>query len=89
MALAIPSLILKQLYTFGSLQNVEQGIQFSVKNRLSDGTLTGLLLIKLDGREIPRQAITVRLADGTILRPDDLVSEPLSFPLRMTLDVIC
>ena len=67
MALAIPSLILRQLYTFGSLTNVEQGVQFSVKNRLSDGTITGLKLIKLDGQMVPREAITIRLPDATMV----------------------
>jgi hydroxymethylglutaryl-CoA reductase (NADPH) len=89
MALAIPSLILKQLYTFGSLQNIDHGIQFSVKNRLSDGTVTGLILIRLDGIEIPRRAITLRLPDGRLFHPDDLLDEPLSFPLRQQLDIIC
>lgn len=89
MALAIPSMILKQLYTFGSLQNSDLGVQFAVKNRLSDGTLTGLLLIKVDGRELPREAITLRTADGRVFLPDDLTKNPLKFPLRETLDVIC
>jgi hydroxymethylglutaryl-CoA reductase (NADPH) len=89
MALAIPSLILKQLYTFGSLKNIDHGIQFSVKNRLSDGTVTGLILIKLDGKEVPRQAITLRLPEGTLFHPDDLVDDPLAFPLRQILDITC
>jgi hydroxymethylglutaryl-CoA reductase (NADPH) len=89
MALTIPSLILKQLYTFGSLQNVEQGVQFSVKNRLSDGTLTGLRLIKMDGHEIPRGSITLQMPDGRKMSPDDLEQEPIDFPLRQTLDIIC
>ncbi len=89
MALAIPSLILRQLYTFGSLTNVEQGVQFSVKNRLSDGTITGLKTIKLDGLVVPRKAITIRLPDATMLKPDDLAKNPLEFPLRSTLDIIC
>ena len=38
----VPSLLLKQLYTFGSLKNSADGLQFSMKNRLSDATLTGL-----------------------------------------------
>lgn len=89
MALAIPSLILRQLYTFGSQKNVDQTVRFSVKNRLSDATLTGIRLIKLDGREIPREAITIQLPGGRVLRPDDLSAEPLDFPLRQTFDIIC
>lgn len=87
MALTIPSLILKQLHTFGSLQNIEPGVQFSVKNRLSDGTLTGLRLIKIDGQEIPQRSINLQLSDGRKMSPDDLDRDPLDFPLRQTLDI--
>ena len=89
MAIAIPSMILKQLYTFGSLQNIDQGVRFSIKNRLSDGTLTGLTMIKLDGRQVPLKDIRLRLLDGRTIQPADLTAEPLPFPLRKTLDMIC
>ena len=46
----IPSLILKQLYTFGSLENVAGGgVQFGLKNRLSDASLTRLKHVKIGG----------------------------------------
>ena len=51
MAFPIPSMLLKQLYTFGSLANTERGVRFSLKNRLSDGTVTGLHHVKFDGVE--------------------------------------
>ena len=54
----IPSLVLKQLYTFGSLQNNEHRVAFSVKNRLSDATLTAVSRVKLDGGDIPLAAVT-------------------------------
>ena len=38
----IPALILKQMYTLGSLENVEDGVRFSLKNRLSNATVTRL-----------------------------------------------
>jgi hydroxymethylglutaryl-CoA reductase (NADPH) len=89
MALAIPSLILKQLYTFGSLKNTDSGIEFSVKNRLSDATVTGLTQVKIDGKKVSRQAISLRLPDGRLFDPDDLDDEPLAFPLRQVLDIKC
>jgi len=36
----IPSMLLKKLYTLGSLKNTAAGVQFAVKNRLSDTELT-------------------------------------------------
>ena len=89
MALPIPSLLLKQLHTFGSLRNEERGVVFSVKNRLSDATIVGLRRIKFDGKEVPPEAITLELADGQTLLPDNLAAQHLDFPLRTTLDIIC
>jgi len=43
----VPSLLLKQLYTFGSLSNTPDGVKFSLKNRLQDATLTELIHLKL------------------------------------------
>ena len=88
MALAIPSLLLKQLHTFGSLKNTADGVEFSVKNRLSDTTLTGLSGLKFDGYEVPLDSILVRLPDGTTLTPAQLAAAPLDFPLRRTLDIV-
>lgn len=88
MALAIPSLLLKQLYTFGSLQNVDGTVRFSVKNRLSDTQITALNAVKFDGREVPREAISLHLDDGATLAPDDLAHSPIDFPLRRTLDIV-
>ena len=52
MAIAIPSLILKRLHTYGSLRNSSEGVKCSVKNRLSDAELTGLYRISIDGQEV-------------------------------------
>ena len=59
MALRIPSLVLKQLYTFGSLKNVPGGVKFSLKNRLSDATLTAVTGVKFDGNEVPLSGVTM------------------------------
>lgn len=88
MALAIPSLLLKQLHTFGSLKNTDRGVEFSVKNRLSDATLTGLLGLKFDGQSVPLDAIIIDLGEGETMTPDELAANPVSFPLRRTLDIV-
>ena len=85
----IPSLLLKQLYTFGSLKNSPQGVRFSVKNRLSDARLTGIQRILIDKQEMSRQSLRLVLDDGTQL-PVEAISPaaPLAFPLRSTLEVL-
>ena len=45
----IPSMLLRQLYTFGSLKNTGQGVQFAIKNRLSDAEVVG------HREEVPQQ----------------------------------
>ena len=81
----IPSMLLKKLYTLGSLKNAERGVQFAVKNRLSDAELTALKSIAIDGRPVPMKDVTLELANGQLLRPDQISpTTPIAFPLRAT-----
>ncbi|HAJ38660.1 MAG TPA: hydroxymethylglutaryl-CoA reductase [Chloroflexi bacterium] len=89
MAFPIPSMILKQLYTFGSLKNTPDGVKFSLKNRLSDATISGLHQVKFDDTVVPHDALTIVLDNGTVLTPDQLAAAPIDFPLRRTLDIVC
>jgi hydroxymethylglutaryl-CoA reductase (NADPH) len=89
MALPIPSMVLKQLYTFNSLRNTADGVRFSLKNRLSDTKVTALHSVKFDGVAVSREAISLILDTGEMLKPDDLAQQPIDFPLRKMLDVIC
>ena len=84
----VPSMLLKQLYTFGSLKNSPDGVQFSMKNRLSDATVTGLRGIRIDGREIPLHDVEVRVEDGVFQSHQITAAQPLSFPLRHTLQIV-
>ncbi len=79
----IPQLLLRQLYTFGSLTNGPEGLYFSLKNRLSDVTLTRILRVKIGELEIAAGALEVDLGDGQ-WRPATSVSpdRPEEFPLR-------
>ncbi len=83
----IPSLVLRQLYTFGSLQNTEGGIAFSLKNRLSDATLTGLKQVKIDGNELPLEGLSLVLDDGTEIAADALDGTGVPFALRASVQV--
>jgi hydroxymethylglutaryl-CoA reductase (NADPH) len=84
----IPSLLLKKLYTLGSLKNTSDGVAFSIKNRLSDAELVGLKTIAIDGRDVPLNMITLAMSDGTRLRPDQISpANPLTFPMRTVVDI--
>ena len=60
----IPSLILRQLYTFGSLKNDADGFRFSLKNRLGDATVTGILGLGVDGHDVPVDQVMVDVDGG-------------------------
>jgi hydroxymethylglutaryl-CoA reductase (NADPH) len=79
----IPSLVLRQLYTFGSLAREQDGVRFSLKNRLSDVTLLRLTEVRIDGEAIPADRLSVELADGTTLAAEELTPDrPVDLPLR-------
>jgi hydroxymethylglutaryl-CoA reductase (NADPH) len=81
-------MLLRQLYTFGSLKNVEGGVQFAIKNRLSDAEFTELQGVKLDGRAVPREALALLLDDGSTVKPEEVsAGHPIAFPLRKIVTV--
>jgi hydroxymethylglutaryl-CoA reductase (NADPH) len=84
----VPRALLRQLYTTGSLRNTEQGVVFSMKNRLSDAQVTRLRRVSINGTEIPLETLRVRNGDRDLTA--DRISErsPLPFPLRHSLDLL-
>lgn len=84
----VPNLLLKQLYTFGSLRNTEGGVRFSMKNRLADAQLTGLSGLRIDGTEIPLHDVEVHVDDDVVQSHQISQSAPVAFPLRQTLALV-
>ncbi|KAB2963774.1 MAG: hydroxymethylglutaryl-CoA reductase [Thermoanaerobaculia bacterium] len=85
MLFKIPSLLLKQLYTFGSLENTPSGVRLALKNRLSDATVTGIGGVSIDGRPADLTRATLELPDGRQVAARSLsASNALDFPLRRT-----
>jgi len=79
----IPQLLLRQLYTFGSLNNGPDGLQFSLKNRLTDVTLTRLVKVRIGPLELSAQALEVDLGDGRWRPATEVCPErPEEFPLK-------
>ena len=85
----IPSLILKQLYTFGSLENQAHGVQFGLKNRLSDAALTGVNEIRIDGEPLPLEDVLFDLGHGSEVSPSAVSPDnPVDCPLAKLMTVI-
>lgn len=86
----IPPMLLKRLYTFGSIRNTESGIGFSTKNRLSDVMLSGFTRVAINGKEIPLSEIDIDLGDGNLLPAMSITpANPFMFSLGRVLDVYC
>jgi hydroxymethylglutaryl-CoA reductase (NADPH) len=84
----IPSLVLRQLYTNGSLTPTSDGVAFSLKNRLTDAKLTGLQSVSVNGHEVAADRLTLSLDDGSTLGAAEVSSSsPLDFPLRRVMTV--
>lgn len=82
----VPGALLKQLYTFGSLENTDRGVEFALKNRLKDATLTELIEVKIDGSTVPADAVHLFMGDGETYAADEISgNNAIDFPLRRTL----
>jgi len=85
---AIPSMILKRLYTFGSLENTQDGVKFAIKNRLSDAEIVSLDKISINGEAVKTDNIRLQLNNGDFLRPAEITADsPVQFPLRQVIEV--
>lgn len=78
----VPRLLLRKLYTIASLANTRHGVEFEIKNRLSDATITGFAPPTIDGVLVDPSRVSVVLADGSVVLPESVTSaNPLPFAL--------
>lgn len=79
----IPSMLLRQLYTTNSLKNINGGIQFAIKNRLTDVEFSELKSVKINGQEIPKDKISLDTGDGNLTAASSVSEQnPMPFPLK-------
>lgn len=78
----VPQLLLRQLYTTGSLKNLNSGIQFSLKNRLADTKLLKVKEIKIDDVAVDLKEVKVVFEDETEMPIEEVQQNPIDFPLR-------
>lgn len=81
-----PKKVLNKLYNHTSLKNADGGVRFSVKNRLSPSVLLEVTNVAIDGRDIPKDNISIACnQNGAIplklINPD----KPIDFPLAALL----
>ena len=79
----IPSMLLKRMYTFGTLKNDSEGVRFSIKNRLSDAKLFQVLEVIIADESVALNRVTIQLEDGTRIKAPKISEEnPIEFPLK-------
>ena len=83
--LQIPTFLLRKLYVKGSLENVDDGFKFMLKNSISSGTAINIQPIKVNGNEYPLDSVTISSEDGSINGSE--ISEQNTFPIKVGLDL--
>jgi hydroxymethylglutaryl-CoA reductase (NADPH) len=83
----IPGLVLKQMYTLGSLENVEDGVRFSLKNRLSNATLTRLNEIRINGKAVPADRLTLEMGGERVAAAALSPTSAIAFPLAKVVTI--
>lgn len=78
----VPQLILRQLYTNGSLKNLDKGIQFSLKNRLTDAKILSVQEIRIDGQKVELENGKMVFENGSEILINEIDNNPVDFPLR-------
>lgn len=85
--MSVPAFILRRLYVKGSLKNVENGFEFSLKNVLADAELVKPLEIYVNDTRIPLESITLIAGTTSISNKDLSDSNPVKFSLNMTVTI--
>jgi hydroxymethylglutaryl-CoA reductase (NADPH) len=83
--LQIPTFLLRKLYIKGSLENVDDGFQFKLKNSISSATAINIEPIKVNGNEYPLDATVISSEDGEISGNE--ISADNTFPIKVGLDI--
>ena len=69
----IPGFIARQFYVAGSLRNDDTGFEIQAQNPMGAGTLVGVGRIRVDGRDIPAEAVSAhRTGDDTPIGAADI-----------------
>lgn len=77
----ISPIILKKIYSIGSLKNIEDGVSFTIKNPMRDAMITGVSGISINGCELSLADVVMR-NNGTCLKACDIdETRPLPFPM--------
>ena len=84
----IPPALLRRLYVEGSLRNRRDGFEFTLRNRLTPGTLLQLGPLTVDGRRYEGDNLLLHTRKST--RPAEKIAaaSPLDWPINVDITLI-
>jgi len=82
-----PDRVLRRLYTYGSLENTEDGFSFEVKNRLRDAELTNAESVGVDGTEYDIEGVVLEFGDEEARADEVSDTNRIEFPVGRTVTV--
>ncbi len=83
--LQIPTFLLRKLYVKGSLENVDDGFKFKLKNSISTATAVDFKPLKVNGNEYPLETTVISSEVGEIAV--NAISKENSFAIKVGLDI--
>ena len=82
----LSSLILKKIYSIGSLKNVTDGVMFSIKNPVKEALIMAVSSIRVDAREIPLKDVYMS-NNGTRMQASKIdACTPFKFPMGQDIE---
>jgi hydroxymethylglutaryl-CoA reductase (NADPH) len=81
----IPTFLLRKLYVKGSLENVDDGFKFKIKNSISSATAVDFQPLKVNGNEYSLDATVISSEDGEVAGNE--ISAENAFPIKVGLDI--
>ncbi|UCE10033.1 MAG: hydroxymethylglutaryl-CoA reductase [Candidatus Thorarchaeota archaeon] len=81
----IPAFLLRKLYVKGSLENVDGGFQFRIKNSLAPATSIAMDPLKVNDEEYPHDAVIVKSDEGEVKASE--ISESNSFAIKVGVEI--
>ena len=81
----IPTFLLRKLYVKGSLENVDDGFKFKLKNSISSATAVNFKPLKVNGNEYSLDSTIISSEEGEIA--GSAISAENTFPIKVGLDI--
>lgn len=82
----IPTFLLRKLYMKGSLENVDDGFHFKIKNSISNATAVAMEPIKVNGSEYPLSSTIIKSGDTEIT--GDQIGGDNTFPISVGVEIV-